>query len=93
VQVLTFPWIFFKMEIPKKKETLPLQRKKPMFAYVVAIFFGGEGRLWFFVAVQFWADADRHLKSEEDFKQLLCDQPEDSAALPSSPVAANMNRP
>lgn len=60
---------------------------------LLPFFWGGEGRLWFFVAVQFWADADRHLRSEEDFKQLLCDQPEDSAALPSSPVAANMNRP
>ena len=44
--------------------------------------------------VNFWGDQTSRGLSEEDFKQLLCDQPEDSAAgSPSSPVAANMNRP
>ena len=54
VQLWTFPWIFFKMEIPKKKRLYHF-KEKPMFAYVVAIFLGGGGPTF-----QFWANADRH---------------------------------
>ena len=87
VQLWTFPWIFFKMEIPKKKRLYHF-KEKPMFAYVVAIFLGGGADF------PILGQCGSPFRSEEDFKQLLCDQPEDSAAgSPSSPVAANMNRP